>query len=200
MQIETITGGFAATNGYLVEAPDGTWILFDAPEGAARWAEEKGIEIGHLVLTHQHFDHVMDAAALQAGGAVVHAWAEYSLSLTLADVFTLPVRPDPFEVDRVLEGEKILEIGGLVFEIAHVPGHSPDSVVFHHRDSGVVFCGDTVFAGSIGRTDLPGGNHEQLIEGIRRHLLSLPPSTCLLPGHGPPTTAGEEAEDNPYLA
>jgi glyoxylase-like metal-dependent hydrolase (beta-lactamase superfamily II) len=199
MRIEICTGGFTQTNGYLVEAPDGTWILFDAPEGAAEWLEERGIRLGHLVLTHQHFDHVMDAAAIREAGAVVHAWAPHSASLTLVEAFGLPMRVEEFEVDRLLEGQENLEIGGLVFEMAHVPGHSPDSVTFHHRDSAAVICGDTVFAGSIGRTDLPGGSHEQLIEGIRRHLLSLPPSTRLFPGHGPATTVEAEARGNPYL-
>jgi len=202
MRIETHTGGFTETNGFLVEAPDGSRILFDAPEGAAAWLDGLGVRLDHLVLTHQHFDHVVDAAALQAAGATVHAWADYSPSLTLEDTargWGLPIRIEPFKVDRLLEGAEQLELGGLVFDLAHVPGHSPDSVTFHHRDSSTVICGDTVFAGSIGRTDLPDGNHAQLIEGIRRHLLSLPPATRLLPGHGPATRVADEAQSNPYL-
>ena len=84
--------------------------------------------------------------------------------------------------------------------MAHVPGHSTDSVIYHFAKDGVVFSGDTIFEGSIGRTDLPLGDTRQLLEGIDRHLLSLPPETRVFPGHGPDTTIGREAETNPFLA
>ena len=91
-----------------------------------------------------------------------------------------------------------LRIAGLEISLAHIPGHALDSVTFHLVDHGVVFSGDTIFAGSIGRTDLPGGSTTQLLDGIARHLMTLPPETKVYPGHGPATTIGREAA-NPYL-
>ena len=202
MHIESFSGRFTETNGYLIAVPDGSQVLVDAPDGVAAWLARRGVKPDHLLLTHQHFDHVVDAAAVRELGAVVHAWVGFSAALTLeaaARQWGLPVTIQPFTVDRVLEGEADLELCGLRFGIAHVPGHSPDSITFHDPSTGVVFCGDTLFAGSIGRTDLPGGNHQQLLDGIRRHLLTLPPPTRLLPGHGPPTTVAAEDATNPFL-
>ena len=94
---------------------------------------------------------------------------------------------------------KFMRRAGKTLAMAHVPGHSPDSVTFHLADAGVLFSGDTLFAESIGRTDLPGGNTQQLLDGILGKLLSLPPETKVFPGHGPATTIGVEAKENPYL-
>lgn len=202
MHIETYTGGFTETNGYLVTAPDGTRILFDAPQGVAAWLDRRGVRPAHLLLTHQHFDHVLDAAAVQALGATLHAWSARSTALTLEEAardWGLPITVPPFTTDVLLEGTDRLALHGLEFQLAHVPGHSPDSVTFHHPPSATVICGDTVFAGSIGRTDLPGGDHQTLLSAIRHHLLSLPPNTRLLPGHGPPTTVAAEQQANPFL-
>ena len=88
---------------------------------------------------------------------------------------------------------------GQSIEVAHVPGHSVDSITFYLQDEGVVFAGDTLFASSIGRTDLPGGSTETLIAGIHKHLLTLPAETRVLSGHGPETTIGQEAGNNPFL-
>ena len=99
----------------------------------------------------------------------------------------------------VLAPDHPLRLCGLDFTLYHIPGHAVDSVVFYLPDHECAFAGDTVFGGSIGRTDLPGGSHQQLLDGIARHLLTLPPQTRLLPGHGPVTTVGEESATNPYL-
>jgi glyoxylase-like metal-dependent hydrolase (beta-lactamase superfamily II) len=90
-------------------------------------------------------------------------------------------------------------VGGLDFDLRHVPGHSPDSIVFCLLEQNQAFAGDTLFASSIGRTDLPGGGHQQLLDAIREQMLSLPPETRVLPGHGPATTIGQEIASNPYL-
>jgi glyoxylase-like metal-dependent hydrolase (beta-lactamase superfamily II) len=202
MHFETYTGGFTETNGYLLETPDGGHLLIDAPAGVADWLDGRGVKPSHLLLTHQHFDHVEGAAAVQELGAELLAWSAYSPGLTLEDAASgwgLPIRIRPFTVDRTLEGDAQLELAGLAFALAHVPGHSPDGLSFHHAPSGLCFCGDTVFAGSIGRTDLPGGDHALFIRCIREQLLTLPPETRLLPGHGPATTVGTEQRSNPFL-
>jgi hydroxyacylglutathione hydrolase len=204
MKLTTYTGGICQTNGYLAETPDGNFLI-DAPDGIAAWVATRGVRVDDVLLTHQHFDHVLDAAALQAAGARLHALENYSDEVTLESVsrkWGMPDAVTPYRIDRrlVIDSDQPLLLCGLQFLLYHIPGHSPDSVVFHLPDHALAFSGDTVFAGSIGRTDLPGGSHQQLLDGIARHLLTLPPQTRLLPGHGPATTVGEEAASNPYLA
>ena len=197
------TGGIAQTNGWVLEAPSGV-ILVDAPEGVADWLEEQGLRPEALLLTHQHFDHVMDAAAVKARfGCPVYGFAAYSRRLTLEDLFgaatgmglTVPV----YEVDHVLEGLGSVEVAGLSFDLKHVPGHSPDSICFHSAPEQLLVAGDVLFAGSIGRTDMPGGSSRQLLAGIAAKILPLPDETRVLPGHGPETTLGEERFNNPFL-
>ena len=198
---DCFTGGFVQTNGYLFQTPDGSWIAVDAPAGMAGWLERRGIVPAALLLTHQHYDHVEDAAALSAMGSKVHAWLPYSTALTLEEMmrsYGMPVTVPPFAVDVLLEGREVLEIGGCRLELAHVPGHAVDSVTFHLAESGELFSGDTLFQGSIGRADLPGGNPELLIDGIREKLFALPESTRVYPGHGPATTIRAERAGNPY--
>lgn len=201
MKISIYTGGFVQTNGYLVETPDGN-LLIDAPEGVVDWLAQRGVRVDDVLLTHQHYDHVMDAAALKAGGARLHAYEDYSAELTLekpARTWGLPIAVTPYVVDRHFAMGEPLRIAGLEIALAHVPGHSLDSVTFYVVGQGVLFSGDTLFAGSVGRTDLPGGNTKQLLGGIARHLMTLPEETRVFPGHGPATTIGEEALNNPYL-
>ena len=201
MKISSITGGLAQTNGYLVETPDGNFLV-DAPEDIADWIANKGVRVDDVLLTHQHYDHVMDAAALQKTGARLHAYAPYSTDLTLetaARAWGMPITVSPYQTVVLLDTDSPLRIAGLEISLAHVPGHATDAVTFHLVGHGILFSGDTLFAGSVGRTDLPGGNTRQLLDGIRRHLFSLPPETSVLSGHGPPTTIGAEVRSNPYL-
>lgn len=201
MKISIYTGGFVQTNGYLIETVDGN-LLIDAPEGIAAWVTERGVRVDAVLLTHQHYDHVMDAADLQALGVKLYAFEGYSKELTLesaARTWGLPISVKPYLVNEHFKIDESLRIAGLEFSLAHVPGHSLDSVTFHLIDEGVVFSGDTLFAGSIGRTDLPGGSTSQLLDGIAHHLMILPGETKVLPGHGPGTTIRAESDGNPYL-
>jgi hydroxyacylglutathione hydrolase len=201
MKITCYTGGFAQTNGYLIETPDGN-LLIDAPDGIADWITERGVRVDDVLLTHQHYDHVIDAAALKALGSKLHAFEDYSQDLTLEATIRswgMPISVIPYQIDHRFKMDQPLKIAGLEMSLAHVPGHSTDSVTLHLPDHGVVFSGDTLFASSIGRTDLPGGSTDQLLDGIARHLMSLPPETRVWPGHGPGTTIAREAAENPYL-
>jgi len=196
------TGGFVQTNGYLVPTPAGGHVLIDAPQGIAEWLERQEIRPAALLLTHQHYDHVEDVAAVAALGVKVYAWAPYSEVLTLAErmrSWGMPVHIEPYAVGELLEGRTGLEIEGLRMELAHVPGHAPDSVTFFVPESGELYSGDTLFAGSIGRADLPGGNMAQLVNGIREKLFALPNEVRVFPGHGPATTIGAERAENPYV-
>ncbi len=199
MKISSYTGGMVQTNGYLVESANGNFLV-DAPAGIAGWVGDMGVRIDALYLTHQHYDHVEDVAALQETGIRVFAWAGYSKELTLETFGTswgVPVVRG-FRVDELVPaGER--NLFGTVAAVGHVPGHSPDSISFYLEEAGAVFSGDALFAGSVGRCDLPGGDFELLLEGIRREILSLPDDTKVFSGHGPSTTVGREKVSNGFL-
>ncbi|NNM28999.1 MAG: MBL fold metallo-hydrolase, partial [Akkermansiaceae bacterium] len=176
MNITSHTGGVVQTNGFIVESDSGT-VVIDAPGGIAAFLRTRKLTPDALLLTHQHFDHVEDAAALADMGATIFAHSAFSHDLILDEVarrWGLPVEIPPFTVDTRLAGEESVEAGGVRFAISHVPGHSPDSICFHLPEAGTLFGGDTLFAGSIGRTDFPGGDHPLLLAGIRAKLFTLP--------------------------
>jgi glyoxylase-like metal-dependent hydrolase (beta-lactamase superfamily II) len=201
VKITKYTGGMVQTNGYIVESDAGA-VLIDAPLGILARCEQLGVKPTGLLLTHQHFDHVEDVAAISGAGIPVHAAAHPSPALILDDgarLMGLPITITPYEIDHVVAEGEPFELAGLRFEIFAVPGHSPDSLVFHVALFQKLFAGDTLFAGSIGRTDLPGGDHQLLLRGIREKIFSLPAATEILPGHGPATTIARESATNPYL-
>ena len=111
----------------------------------------------------------------------------------------MPTTITPFEVTHHLEGRADLTVAGVSMDLLHVPGHSPDSLVFHVGPIHKLFAGDTLFAGSIGRSDLPGGDESLLLRGIREKLFLLPGETEVLPGHGPATSIRREQAGNPYI-
>ncbi len=211
MDIECYTGGYFQTNGYRLKTPAGT-VLIDAPEGVADWLAERGESVDALLLTHLHYDHVVDVAVVkQRFGCEVWAHSQPDADLTLETVLKenigWPFQLAEFAVDHLLAGESRalpMAEGGPQFELLHVPGHSPDSLCFL-IDSGeievavVVFGGDVLFAGGIGRTDCPHGDGPLLLQGIEEKLLPMADSTRVLPGHGPETTIGNERVGNPFL-
>jgi hydroxyacylglutathione hydrolase len=191
------TGGLAQTNGYLYERGDRYWLI-DAPEGICGWIAGEGVSIAGLLLTHQHFDHVIDVAEIaEAHGCPIYSYSGHDPQLTLEALFagglaglTLGIRP--FEADHLLRegGQELADIG---VEILHVPGHSSDSLCFYVPEEGLVFCGDTLFAGGgRGRTDFPGGSEPELVNGVKAKLLVLPGETVAYPGHGPQTQLWRE--------
>ncbi len=201
--IQTFTGGIAATNGHFLSLPGGN-VLVDAPEGVAAWLEKLGLKVNVLFLTHQHFDHVLDAAKVRAKhDCRVFSWAAHSVNLTLERLFGAvtgtSMAVTPFEVDELLEGKSSVEACGVTWKLFHVPGHSPDSVCFLWEAQNLLFGGDVLFRDSIGRTDFPGGSMSQLVEGIQTKLLTLPDDTLVYPGHGPHTSIGAERRENEYL-
>ena len=150
-------------NAYLIEGTDG-YALVDAPEGVAAWLARtlpEGSRLAHLLITHQHFDHVQDAAAVQERfGCTVHAHSAYSTALTLEEAASgWGIPPVPaFRVDDVLgSSTPRADWAGLEWEIFSIPGHAPDGVAYLLKGEGCVFVGDILFAGSVGRTDFPGG-------------------------------------------
>lgn len=212
MEIECYTGGFFQTNGYLLTGSRGR-VLVDAPEGVAAWVREKGVRVDVLLLTHQHYDHVIDVAALKRGqpSCRILAHSGYDSDLTLESFLQQSIgwaaKVEPYRVDERLEGQGGIEAAGLEFEPRHVPGHSPDSLCYFLDGecaggadlAPLLFGGDVLFEGGIGRTDFPHGDTGLLLGGIRDKVLTLPRDTIVYPGHGPETTVGDEAASNPFL-
>ena len=205
LDLRCFEGGPLATNGYAFKAPGG-WVVVDAPQGMAAWAEEEDVDPQLLLLTHQHFDHVQGAAGLvERFDCPVWAFSDYNTELTLEDFFRGLDGTDfeivPYRIDRILERESGggVDVCGCEIEILHIPGHSPDSICFVIGGEDIVFGGDVLFRAGIGRTDFPGGDTELLLSGIREKLFPLDDETTVLPGHGMPTTIGEERMENPFL-
>jgi glyoxylase-like metal-dependent hydrolase (beta-lactamase superfamily II) len=163
----------------------------------------RNLKLEMVLLTHAHFDHIAGVSAAAASSELpLPVWL-HPADLELfrqgggGKAFGLFVDagPDP----QPLAAGQVIEIGELRLSVLHAPGHTPGHVIFYCAAAGAAFCGDVIFAGSVGRTDLPGGSHKQLIASIRQQVLTLPPETRLLSGHGPETTVAEEAKSNPYL-
>jgi hydroxyacylglutathione hydrolase len=200
LRFKTFTGGPYETNCFLVEAPGGN-ILFDAPEGAdERFAGEK---IDLLVLTHGHWDHTADAAAVKRRhGCPVVCHADTVPMIAEGDFFErhgFPLRVEPLTPDRLLAEGAGQDLLGLTTDLLEVPGHCPGSLCFYFPREAAMIGGDVLFRGGIGRWDLPGGDGELLVRGIRGKIFALPEETVVLPGHGPATSVGEEKAGNPFV-
>jgi glyoxylase-like metal-dependent hydrolase (beta-lactamase superfamily II) len=194
------TGGPLETNCYLIAAPEGN-ILVDAPQGAADAFRD--IPIALLFLTHGHYDHVWDAAEIVRHHgclAAMHPVTEEMLAdRNLLRRFGIDLEVEPVGAGRLLSEGPAQPLLGRLFDIHEVPGHCPGSLCLHDPSSGIIYGGDVLFAGGVGRWDLPGGDRDLLLSGIGKKLLPLPPDTIVCPGHGPTTTIGQEKISNPYL-
>ncbi len=209
MDIQRIVTGAYQENAYLVFDGAGKAAAVDPGEDAPRILaalRDAGAELAAVLLTHGHLDHIAALPALLAAApAPVHvAAADADWCFTARNSFEPyePVLAPPAPLVADLEEGAEVRAGGLVFQILATPGHSPGSVCLLLGDpSGapaVLFAGDTLFAGSIGRTDFEGGDDAAMAASLRR-LASLPPETRVLPGHGPATTIARELRVNPYL-
>jgi hydroxyacylglutathione hydrolase len=159
-----------------------------------------GARCSGILVTHGHWDHLVGVADLTEGtGAPVHMGADEAFMVARATEFSPPgIRIREFEPDVLLEGDETIELAGMSFETIRVPGHSPGHLAFH--TDGNLFSGDVLFAGSVGRTDLPLADWDTLAESLRTLVERFPPETVVYPGHGPETTLGAEISHNPFLA
>lgn len=214
--VDTSTLWAAATNCYVLAADRGEpAVVVDAPpdpEGIGALLAANDLVPAALMVTHGHIDHVGGAGAVvRATGvdAYVHPDDDF-LTLhpaeQLAHMFGVRLPPEqtellapPAEYLPLEDGQEVT-IGGLTLEIIHTPGHTPGHCCFFLREEGILLSGDHLFAGSIGRTDLPGGDYDTLMQSMRQKILVLPDDTEVLPGHGPATTLARERRVNPFLA
>jgi hydroxyacylglutathione hydrolase len=197
--------GALAENSYIVGHPtSGGAVVIDPGddgEGILGHLNAQGLTLEKILLTHGHFDHVGGVRFLkERTGAAVHIHpgdVELMRRAQLqAAMFGLSV-PEPPPADVLVNEGDVVTLADREFRVLHTPGHSPGHVTF--VVGGTAFVGDLIFAGSVGRTDLPGGSHEALLRAVREKIFTLPEETILLPGHGPATTVGEEKRSNPFF-
>jgi hydroxyacylglutathione hydrolase len=200
LEFKKFTGGIFETNGYLIKAPEGN-ILIDAPEGACNAFPGQKIDL--LVLTHGHFDHIVDAARIKREhGCRIGCHPDTFPMIEDGKFFQrfgFQLEVEPVKADFSIVETKSTTLLGLDFQILEVPGHCPGSICLYQAASSLLFDGDVLFQGAVGRWDLPGGDKDLLLRGIRAKIFPLPPATRVVPGHGPETTVGIEAETNPWL-
>ncbi|MFC1587308.1 MBL fold metallo-hydrolase [Planctomycetota bacterium] len=206
--IETIAVGYFQSNCALVCCSASNKAVIIDPGGDADRiidsVRRHGITVEYILHTHAHLDHIMGTRQVkEAIGAEICLHADdqyiYDNLPERARMFNF-TSDEPLPVDRYLEAGQKVEFGECEFDIIHTPGHSPGGICFYTpHQGGMVFCGDTLFAGSIGRTDFWRGDYDQLIESIKTKILVLPPETLVIPGHGPNTTVAEEKMYNPFL-
>lgn len=202
MNVTTMAVSMFATNCYLASCPETKEAVIIDPGAEGKRIIEKvktmNLKVKYVINTHGHIDHIGANGKLKDEFAVPLLLCEKDLELYKNPGFGLGLilRRKPVPDLFIGEGDKIT-FGKQIFSVNETPGHTAGSVCLLDKTS--VFCGDTLFAGSIGRTDLPGGSYETLMQSIREKLLVLKPDTVVYPGHGPATTIGEEFELNPFL-
>ena len=207
MILEMVSVGPFQENCYVIgDEVTGEGALIDPGDEAARIAlavERTNLEIGWIIITHAHIDHVGGVAALvdeYACPVLMHAEAEPMLGQLPTQAMMMGLRFGKVPaLDRHIEDDEVLEVGGLELKALYTPGHAPGHLAFYLESEGLVLSGDALFAGGVGRTDLFGGDMELLLRSIVERLMTLPDETRVLPGHGPETTIGEERAHNPFL-
>ena len=210
MDITRLVVGPLEVNCYLVRNQEsGLAAVIDPggdPERIIEQCEKAQATAVYLINTHGHIDHIGANAHLKR----TYPDAKLCIGTKDAPLLVEPTRNlplqfggpvEPLAADVLLSEGDRLEVGGIVLEVLETPGHTPGSISLRAGDGEnvVLFCGDLLFAGSVGRTDLPGGNMAQLRNSVQRKVFALPESTVILPGHGPETTVGQEKRTNPYV-
>ena len=173
-------------------------------EMVTKFIEDNNLNVKHVLLTHLHVDHITSARWLadKTGADVCGSSLDAPLGMELPEQvahFRINVEVEPLTVDRNLADGDTLQLGDEKIHVLHVPGHSPGGLAFYLHDSALLISGDTIFNGSVGRTDLWGGDMLQQLNSIREKILTLPDETVIASGHGPTTTVADEKRFNPFL-
>ena len=196
--------GPVATNCYVVRTERGApeAVVVDPGDDATTLRLElarMGVTVAGILITHTHYDHIGAVADLaEATGAPVYVSAAEADVLASPEAYYAGMRIRPWEAQHPLAGDETVDLAGISFQTSEVPGHSPGHLAYYAE--GALFSGDVLFAGSVGRTDLPFGDWSTLVESIRSLVDRYPPETVVYSGHGPPTTLGAELARNPVLA
>jgi len=208
MEIESMELPPIGTNAFLLaDRERGECVVIDAPAEAYAWATgvaaEKGCRIVALVLTHGHWDHILDGWRFADAGIPTYGHAADKIMFAeparMASYAMPGIEFKPVPIDHWVEGGQRIELMGRELELRHVPGHCPGNILVYAAEKEAAFVGDALFAGSIGRYDLPGGDFAQLEQSIREQIYSLPETTTVYPGHGPVTTVAAERAGNPFV-
>jgi len=209
MILERFVVGMLQTNCYLLgDTETRSGVVIDPGSETNRIAQRIGeldLQLAAILCTHGHFDHVMAAWSLKdlLGGEIyLHPKDELLLTDRMVGLgAVMPEGSPTFEarIDRLLHEGDSLAFGSIRLKVLETPGHSAGHVSFHFSEANAVFVGDTLFAGSIGRTDFPGGSYDQLIRSVREKIFPLDDGTMVYPGHGPETTVAQEKSSNPFF-
>jgi len=210
MWIRSLIVGFLDTNCYLVAPKEGSEAIVidpgfreDEAEKILKEITEHGLQVKYIVNTHGHLDHISGNSILRQATKALILIHENDVSMlndslkNFSRRLGLVVTSPP--ADRLIRDGEIIELGQLELEVIHTPGHTYGSISLYCQEEGIVFTGDTLFAGSIGRTDLSGSSFKDIMQSLRGKLMKLPDQTLVYPGHGGKTTIGKEKRDNPFL-
>lgn len=209
MHVECLVLGLYETNSYIIRHNQQTdeAIVIDTgldTSSLTDYLQSNNFKPAVLILTHGHADHIAGAASIKNNfkdvKLCIHKQdvpmlgnAQANLSVISGGAIVAP------KADLVIEDGDTIEQAGLKLEVIHTPGHTPGCICLYAKEHNILFSGDTLFAGGVGRTDFPGGNEDNLLNSIRNKLLILPDDTIVYPGHGPQTTIGQERRYNPFL-
>lgn len=203
MKVKCLVVGAFQENCYLVCQGDHAIVVDpgDNPTGIIEEIQKENLTVDAIICTHAHLDHVGAVEKLMDITGAPFCLHEADAAMlptvpTQALMFGLSAAQPP-RPTRLLKDGDTVTANGLTLEVLHTPGHTPGGICL--KGDGVVFTGDTLFAGSIGRTDLPGGNHQQIIQSIKEKLMPLEDATIVYPGHGAESTIGNERRNNPFL-
>lgn len=207
MFVVTRECGPVLTNGYLLGDDNGNAVIIDAPMGIWDLFEpiikEKQLTLRAILLTHTHWDHTIDSYRItEQSNALVYVHSLDAFRLlepNLHTVYKLPFKIQPVSNFIYVNDGDLLKFGEIKLRVIHTPGHTEGGVCYVDEENRLIFTGDTIFSGSVGRTDLPGGESKQLLDTIRTKIISLPLDYNIYSGHGPATTINKEVQSNPFI-